>query len=332
MIEERDNMIDFFKDKKILITGGTGFLATNLTRYLLDNGCKYIRLTSRDEAKQAQRFEEFDRDSRINYILSDVRDAKSTEYSLHDIDLCIHTAANKRIDAGERNPMEFISTNIIGTQNVINACLHNDVEKAIFISSDKACMPISVYGSTKFAAEKLWTFANQYSGKNGTHFCSVRYGNVWQSTGSLYHIFKQQSDKNQGYFTITSFEMNRYFMTVKDAIDTIMFAIENTKGNGEIYVPKVPSFKIIDLASAFRKDFFLKEVGLRGIEKISETLISKEEFLETNDLDKYYEILPINPIHLNRSKYPHNEWENCYEYSSNTNKKWLSTEELRRYI
>lgn len=227
--------------------------------------------------------------------------------------------------------MEAVDVNIIGTKNVIDACIHNDVEKAVFISSDKACMPISVYGSSKFTAEKLWTFANHYSGAEGTKFVSVRYGNVWKSTGSLYHIFKQQSDKNQGYFTITHLDMTRFFMTVQSAIDTIMFAVEHTKGNGEIYVPKVPSFKIVELAEAFRKDFFIKEIGLRGIEKIAETLVSKEEFLETNDLGSYYEILPIKPIHLNRSSYPHNKWKDCFNYSSNNNT-FMTVEELREYI
>lgn len=316
---------------RVCITGGTGFLATNLVKYLLDNGCEYIRLTSRDEMKQAQRFEEFNRDSRLNYLLSDVRNYKSTEYSLHDIDICIHTAAYKRIDTLERSPMEAVDTNITGTKNVIDACIKNNVKKAVFISSDKACMPISVYGSSKFTAEKLWSFANQYSGAKGTMFTSVRYGNVWKSTGSLYHIFKKQSDANQGFFTITHKRMNRFFMTVQDAINTIMLALEHTKGNGEIYVPKVPSFSIIDLAKAYREDFFIKEIGLRGIEKIAETLISKEEFLETNDLGSYYEILPIKPIHMNRSSYPHNKWEDCFNYSSDSNIV-MSVTELRKHI
>lgn len=324
-------MIDF-KDKKVLITGGTGFLATNLVKYLLNQGCQYIRLTSRDEMKQAQRFEEFGRDSRINYILSDVRDYKSTELSLKDIDICIHTAAYKRIDSGERSPSQFVQTNVYGTENVINACLKNNVDTAVFISSDKGCMPISLYGSTKFTAEKLWTYANQYSGSNGTKFTSVRYGNVWKSTGSIYHIFKKQYDMNQGYFTITHKDMSRFFMTVYDAIDTIMFAIDHTKGNGEIYVPKVPSFNVVDLAKAFCKDFDIEEIGLRGIEKMSEVLVAREEFLETNEMGDYFEILPIKPIHIGRSNYPHNDWDLCNSYTSCNNKQWLSINQLKDII
>lgn len=321
-----------FKGKKICITGGTGYLATNLVKHLLANGCEYIRLTSRDEVKQAQRFEEFNKDSRLNYILSDVRNYKSTEYSLHDIDLCIHTAAGKRIDAGERNPMEFVDTNVLGTKNVIDACIHNNVEKAVFISSDKACQPISMYGSTKFTAEKLWSFANHFSGAEGTKFSSVRYGNVYASTGSLHYIFKKQLESNQRYFTITHPEMTRYFIEVDRAIQTIEFALVNMNGNGEIYIPKIPSFRITDLATAFCEDFSLKTTGLRGIEKMSEVLIAKEEMLETNEFDKYYEILPIKPIHMNRSSYPHNEWKDCEEYSSMNNKAWLTINDLKEIV
>lgn len=321
-----------WKNKRVCITGGTGFLATNLVRHLLKTGCEYIRLTSRDEMKQAQRFEEFKGDNRLNYILSDVRDAKSTEYSLHGIDVCIHTAANKRIDAGERNPMEFINTNVNGTKNVINACLHNNVDKAIFISSDKGCLPISVYGSTKFTAEKLWSFANNYSGADGTKFASVRYGNVYASTGSLHHIFKKQLESKQGYFTITHPSMSRFFIEVDKAIQTIEFALNNMNGNGEIYIPKIPSFNIVDLATSFSEDFSLKAIGLRGIEKISEVLISKEEMLETNEFKEYYEILPIKPIHMNRSRYPHKDWNDCKEYNSTNNTDWLSINQLKEII
>jgi len=321
-----------FKNIKVLITGGTGFLATNLVKYLLNNGCQYIRLTSRDEVKQAQRFEEFNKDSRLNYILSDVRNYKSTEYSLHDIDICIHTAAYKRIDTLERSPAEAVDVNILGTKNVIDACLHNKVKKAIFISSDKSCMPISVYGSTKFTAEKLWSFANNYSGIDGTKFASVRYGNVYASTGSIHHIFKKQLESNQGYFTITHPAMNRFFIDVSKAIQTIEFALINMNGNGEIYIPKIPSFYITDLAKSFSEDFVLETVGLRGIEKIGEILISREEFLETNEFDKYYEILPIKPIHKNRSSYPHRDWNDCKEYNSTNNLDWLSIEQLKEIV
>ncbi len=321
-----------WKGKRVCITGGTGFLATNLVKHLLFNGCEYIRLTSRDEVKQAQRFEEFNKDSRLNYILSDVRNYKSTEYSLHNIDICIHTAAYKRIDTLERSPAEAVDVNVLGTKNVIDACLHNNIEKAIFISSDKACMPISVYGSTKFTAEKLWSFANNYSGAQGTKFASVRYGNVYASTGSLHHIFKKQFENNQGHFTITNPSMNRFFIEVGKAIETIEFALSNMNGNGEIYVPKIPSFYITDLAKSFSEDFILKTIGLRGIEKIGEVLISKEEMLETNEFDKYYEILPIKPIHMNRSKYPHIELDDCKEYNSTNNTEWLNINQLKEII
>jgi len=325
-------MIMNFKNKKVLITGGTGFLATNLVKYLLKNGCEYIRLTSRDEVKQAKMFEYFNKDSRLNYILADVTNYRLTEYSLKDIDICIHTAASKRIDAGERNPFHFVETNIIGTKNVIDACLKNNVEKAVFISTDKACQPISIYGSSKFAAEKLWIYANNYSGASGTEFTAVRYGNVWKSTGSIYHIFKQQLESKQGYFTITHPEMTRFFMTVNDAINTIMYALDNTRGNGEVFVPKVPSFKVVDLARAFSEEFFLKVIGLRGIEKVHETLVSKEEMASSIEKDGYYVLLPYRPIHLNRWKHDIKPWDECRPYTSDTNTEWLTITGLKDVI
>lgn len=320
-----------YKNQKILITGGTSFLANTLVKTLLNSGCEYIRLTSRDEVKQAKMKEAFDNDARINFILSDIRDEKSTDYSMHDIDIVIHTAALKRIDSLERSPLEALKTNTIGAMNVLNSAISNNVKKVVAISSDKACMPISMYGASKFTAEKIFTHGNVYSGAKGTQFCNVRYGNVFSSTGSLIHIFRKQKEQEIP-LTITHPEMTRYFMHVKEAVDLIEYALSNMKGNGEIFVPKTPSFRIIDLAKAVDKRVSLKIIGFRGIEKMHETLVSKEEMFTTIEGNQYYTILPTNPIHKGRWKYPNRTWDDCYEYNSNTNTHFLTVEQLEEIV
>lgn len=322
-------MIDFSR-KKVCITGGTSFLSHHLTRYLLDNGCEYIRLTSRDEVKQANMKELFD-DDRLNFILSDIRNYKSTEYTFYDIDYVFHTAAYKRTDSLERAPWEAIETNTVGAKNVIDAAIRNGVEKVIGISTDKASLPISIYGASKFAAEKLLSFANNYSGSSGTQFSCVRYGNVFDSTGSLVKILREQKRRDIP-FTITHPEMTRFFMLPHSAVQLIQYALDNMKGNGEIFIPKSPSFRIVDMAKALDEARKIEYIGLRGIEKMHETLIAREEMLETIEDDNYYTILPIKEIHKNRWVYPHNKWEDINAYTSDTNSTWLTIEQLKNIL
>lgn len=318
-----------WKNKKVCITGGTSYLAHHIVKRLLSKGCEYIRLTSRDEVKQAKMKEYFNNDDRLRFIISDIRNYRSTEYSFKDIDIVIHTAAYKRVDAMEYAPWEAIETNTIGAKNVIDASIKQNVEKAIGISTDKACMPITIYGASKFAAEKLFTQGNVYSEPDDTMFSACRYGNVFGSTGSLIHIFKNQNEQGRP-LTITHPSMTRFFMEVEQPVDLIEYALDNMKGNGEVFVPKCPSFKIIDLAKVFSEDLSL--IGLRGIEKMHETLISREEMLETIEDDKYCTILPINPVRCGVWNYPHNDWELCEAYSSDNNKEWLSIRQLEEIV
>lgn len=318
-----------YKNKKVLITGGTSYLAHHIVKKLLDNNCEYIRLTSRDEVKQSKMKEYFNNDNRLNFILSDVKDEKSTYYSMKDIDYVIHTAALKRVDSAEYNVFEFLKTNTFGAMNIVDCAIKQNVEKVVGISTDKAASPITIYGASKFAAEKVFTHGNVYSGADGPMFSVCRYGNVFSSTGSLIHIFKKQYEQGKP-LTITHSSMTRFFMQVEQSVDLIEYALNNMKGNGEVFVPKCPSFKIIDLAKCFGDDFSL--IGFRSAEKMAETLISREEMLETIEDDKYYTILPINPIRKNLWEYPHNDWELCSAYSSDTNPDWLSTAQLKEII
>jgi UDP-N-acetylglucosamine 4,6-dehydratase/5-epimerase len=318
-----------YRNKRICITGGTSFLAHHLVKTLLEKRCEYIRLTSRDEVKQSKMKEYFNNDSRLRFVISDVRNYKSTEYTFKDIDIVIHAGAYKKIDALEYAPWEAIQSNTIGAKNVIDAAITQNVKKVVGISTDKACMPISIYGTSKFAAEKLFTHGNVYSDPDDTQLCACRYGNVFASTGSLYHIFKQQSSLKKP-LTITHPLMTRFFMQVEQSVDLIEYALDNMKGNGELFVPKCPSFNIMDLASCFSEDFVY--TGLRGIEKIHETLISREEMMETIESDMQYTILPVNPIIQGKWKYPHNSWESCKSYSSDTNKQFLTKNNLHDII
>lgn len=331
-----------YKNKKILITGGTSFLSQHLTKHFLDNGCEYIRLTSRDEVKQAKMKESFGYDNRLNFILSDVRDEKSTNMSMRDIDIVIHTAALKRVDSGEYNVLEFMKTNTFGAMNIVSCAINNNVEKVVGISTDKACAPLTLYGASKFAAEKIFTHGNVYSGGNGTEFCCTRYGNIFASTGSLIHIFKKQIEEGKP-LTVTHPEMTRYFMYPHEAVSLIEYALENMKGNGEIFVPKCPSFKILDMAhttidyainSGYSDAYYtsINYTGLRGAEKMHESLISREEQLETIETDTNYIILPINEIHKGRWKYPHNKWEETKAYTSDTNDIWIHNEGMYKII
>lgn len=331
-----------YKNKQLLITGGTSFLATALVKTFLNKGCEYIRLTSRDEVKQAKMKEYFHNDPRLNFILSDVRDEKSTDYSMKDIDIVIHTAALKRVDSAEYNPFEFIKTNTLGAMNVVNCAIKNNVDKVVGISTDKACQPITLYGASKLAAEKVFTQGNVYSGGDGTQFSCVRYGNVFASTGSLIHIFKKQIEEGKT-LTVTHPDMTRFFMRVDESVELIEYALDNMKGNGEIFVPKCPSFKILDMAHAVVDYYIMKGyedayltpiqyIGLRGIEKIHETLVAREEMIETKEADKYYTILPVHEIHKGRWEYPHNKWESCKSYSSDINSKWLHYDNLIKVV
>lgn len=260
--------------KCVLITGGTGSFGKAFCKELLTKDVRQVRIFSRDELKQAQMKEELN-DPRVEYLCGDVRDAERLNLALEGVDVCVHAAAMKRIEKCELDPQEAIKTNITGTVNVANACLKNNVKNAIFISTDKACYPVNLYGATKLTAEKIWIQSNTYRGaKRPTRFSVVRYGNVLGSRGSVVHLFKNQLEK--GVIKVTDQDMTRFFITLQEAVDLVQLAIEEQQG-GEIYIPNLKAVSIYRMAEMVAGSTPVVITNQRGGEKLHETLMTAEE-------------------------------------------------------
>ncbi len=324
--------------KKILITGGTGSLGQALTKRLLEMKVDTIRIFSRNEEKQIQMESQFN-DNRLRFFLGDINDFERLKRALEDVDIVFHTAALKHVPKIEYNPFEAIKTNVIGSQNVINACLHENVEKVIAISTDKAVSPLNTYGATKLLMEKLFVTANNYANpeKHVTKFISVRYGNVFGSSGSVIPLFIEQIKKNKK-ITITDPKMTRFSITMNEALDFILNAANSGKGS-EIFVPKMRAYNIMDLKDALRELFEnVNEeiIGIRPGEKLHEILISEDEIRygwEYNDM--YFITNPLYPLfHVNNIKDAYQgikNMENIKGYSSDKVEK-ISKEELKQMI
>ncbi len=314
----------------ILITGGTGSLGKSLIEYLLVNtSARRIVIYSRDELKQANLRQDIGDDPRLRWFIGDVRDQHRLKRALHNIQFVIHAAALKQVDTGEYNPMEFIKTNVLGSQNVIDACIESGVERVVALSTDKASSPINLYGATKLTADKLFIAANNYSAGYGTTFCVVRYGNVMGSRGSVIPYF-QKLVENKQPIPITDMRMTRFWISLNAAVRFIVDSLESMDG-GELYVPKIPSVKIIDLAHAVSPKAELIEIGIRPGEKLHEEMISADDSRRTYDLGARYVVTPVVA-----------EWgfqtpkglliEEGYAYRSDTNSEWLSKEQIRDAI
>ncbi len=259
------------QNQVIAVTGGTGSFGKAMVKELLTKDIKQIRVLSRDELKQSQMKEEIN-DSRVEFFICDIRDAERLIIATEGVDILIHAAAMKRIEVCEKDPQEAIKTNVNGTVNVANACLRNNIKNAIFISTDKACYPVNLYGSTKLTAEKVWTQSNTYRGKlHPTKFSVVRYGNVVGSRGSVIHAFKDSP-----VIKVTDPSMTRFFITLQQACDLVQLAIEFQQG-GEIFIPELKAMSILRLAQYLAKDKIVEISSQRGGEKLHETLVTKEE-------------------------------------------------------
>ena len=284
-----------FSDKTILITGGTGSFGKSFIKFLLKKkNFKKIIIFSRDELKQFELRNELDNfdQNKIRFFLGDVRDKDRLIFAFKDVDIVVHAAALKQVPAAEYNPIEFVKTNVIGAQNIVEASLQTNVKKVIALSTDKAVSPINLYGATKLCSDKLFIAANNIIGKKNTIFSIVRYGNVLGSRGSiLLELLKQK--KNNKDFKITDLKMTRFNILMKDAISLIMWSIENLKG-GEIVIPKLKSIKIIELAKAIKKDAKLKIIGARPGEKIHEELLSYSDSFNLYDYKNHYLLIPEN--------------------------------------
>tara|TARA_B100000953_G_scaffold140574_1_gene116317 strand:- start:2919 stop:3926 length:1008 start_codon:yes stop_codon:yes gene_type:complete len=281
-----------FKDKTVLITGGTGSLGQAITKRLLEMDVRAIRIFSRNESKQIQMESKF-QDQRLRFLLGDVRDYGRLEMALEDVDIVFHTAALKHVPKIEYNPFESIKTNVIGSQNVIDACLKSNVERAVCIGTDKAVSPLNTYGSTKLLMEKLFVAANNYLNreKYRTIFLAVRYGNVLGSSGSVIPKFIEQIKSNKSV-TITDPEMTRFSITMNEALDFIFNSVNIAKGS-EIFVPKLRAYNIMDVKNALAEllsDTNEKITGIRTGEKLHETLINEDEIRYSWDLKNMYMI------------------------------------------
>jgi len=320
-----------WKDKSVLVTGGTGSFGKKFIEILNDKKSPgKIIIFSRDELKQHEmRLNGFNQDN-LRYFIGDVRDQERLRRAMENVDIAVHAAALKQVPACEYNPMEAIKTNIIGTSNIVEAALDKGVKKVLALSTDKAVNPVNLYGATKLAAEKLVIQSNSYAGGRETRFSCVRYGNVVGSRGSVIPKFIQQ--RENGKLTITDKRMTRFWLTLEQGVNFVIHCIEQMHG-GEVFVPKIPSTKIVDLARAIAPDAKLEFVGIRPGEKIHEVLISEDESRTTVELDNKFIVQPAT------SPWFGYEWEDKgkkledgFRYASNTNKEWLSTEQIREMI
>ncbi|MDC0396387.1 UDP-N-acetylglucosamine 4,6-dehydratase (inverting) [Candidatus Pelagibacter sp.] len=334
-----------FKNKSILITGGTGSFGKGLVKYLIKNytGFKKIIIFSRDELKQFEMATAFNEKKYpfIRYFIGDVRDLDRLKRALEEVDYVIHAAALKQVEASEYNPFEAIKTNVVGAQNVIEACLDSsNVKKIIALSTDKAVSPVNLYGATKLCSDKLFVSANNMVGGKKKIFSVVRYGNVMGSRGSVIPEFIKQ--KKTGIIKITDPEMTRFNITMTDSIKLVLHALDKSKG-GEIFVPKIPSYKITTLAKAISDKAKINIIGIRPGEKIHEELISYNEAVHTVDIGKYYVILSPsldksnNPLtrslYINYLKQKNvKKVKKNFQYNSGKNPDFLNVNEIKKLI
>ncbi len=322
------------KNKNLLITGGTGSLGKALISEFKknDRGLKKIIIFSRDELKQHQldeyykRFPKFYK--KLRFFLGDIRDSKRLNRALFNVDYVIHAAALKQVPYSEYNPTEFIETNVNGSRNLLEQCVNNKIKKVVALSTDKACEPINLYGATKLCSDKLFVNSNSYYG-NRINASVVRYGNVMNSRGSVLPVFIEQSKKNS--FTITHEDMTRFNITLQEGVELVIFALLNSLG-GEIFVPKIPSFRILDLAKAINSKAKIKFIGLRPGEKISEKMISSSDSEYTYDLGKYFAIVPHNFRFSSKYAKIYKRVKKNFSYSSENNKTFLDVKKLERII
>ena len=316
----------------ILLTGGTGSFGSQfvpMTLKIYDP--ERLVIYSRDEMKQWRMAEKFQNDPRIRFFIGDVRDRERLYRAMDGIDYVVHAAALKIIPTAEYNPLECIKTNITGAVNVIDACLDKGVKKCVTLSTDKASNPINLYGATKLASDKLFVASNSYSGASRCRFSVVRYGNVMGSRGSVISMFISLADK--GSLPITDPRMTRFMMPLEQAVDLVWHAFEDMSG-GEIYVKKIPSMNILDIAQACVPDAAHRIIGIRPGEKLHEQMIGVEDAPHTYEFDSHFKILPAihswsdDPV---RTKNGRIVKEN-FLYSSDTNSEWMTTEELRTWI
>jgi UDP-N-acetylglucosamine 4,6-dehydratase/5-epimerase len=318
-----------WKDKIVLLTGGTGSFGQKFTEIMLKKyGPKTIRIFSRDELKQWEMEKKFNNDRRLRFFIGDIRDKDRVERAMDGVNIVVHTAALKQVPLCEYNPFEAVKTNIIGAQNIIEAAIDHNVEKVMAISTDKAVNPVNLYGASKMCMEKLFISAYSYVGPlRQTRMACVRYGNVAGSRGSVVPLFKKQNADN--VITITDNRMTRFWLTLEEGAEFVIKCAGTMRG-GEIFVPKIPSMKIVDLAKAIAPHCKIELIGIRPGEKIHESLITEDEARHASEFEGFFVIEPESP-YWNKEKLeggrplPEN-----FRYSSDENNNWLTIEDLRK--
>jgi len=316
----------------ILVTGGTGSFGHKFVEMTLEKyNPKKIIIYSRDEMKQWKMAAIFNQDDRLRFFIGDVRDRNRLYRAMDGVDYVIHAAATKIVPTAEYNPFECIKTNINGAMNVIDACIDKEVKRVVALSTDKACNPINLYGATKLASDKVFVAGNSYSGEHKTKFSVVRYGNVMGSRGSVIPFF--MSKKKTGILPITDERMTRFMISLDQAVELVWTAFEDAEG-GEIYVKKIPSMKVIDIAKTIAPEAKLDFIGIRPGEKLHEMMVSIEDSRYTYEYDTYYKILPaIHEWYTDETRIKNGiKVIDDFYYSSNNNTDWMSSKELLIWI
>ncbi len=323
--------------KSILITGGTGSFGKKFIKTILETHTEIERIViySRDEFKQfmMSNMPEFKKHAdKLRFFIGDVRDKERLYRALEGIDFVVHAAALKQVPSCEYNPFEAVKTNIMGAANIIDACIDKKVKRVVALSTDKACAPVNLYGATKLCSDKLFIQGNAYSGPSGTKFSVVRYGNVAGSRGSVIPFFQELVANGAKELPITDMKMTRFWLKLEQAVEMVLEALEHMHG-GELFVKKIPSMHMPDLAKAIAPELKITEIGIRPGEKIHECMITKEDARNTIEKEGYYIILPdiqrkeIKQFYANEKRVPDD-----FEYSSGNNDRWLTVEDMRRLI
>lgn len=318
-----------FEEKVILVTGGTGSFGKKFTEILTtEYNPKNLRIFSRGELLQMEMHNAF-KDNRLRFLIGDVRDENRLSRAMNGVDIVIHAAALKQVPTCEYNPIEAVQTNIGGSVNVIDAAIDNSVEKVLAISTDKAVHPVNLYGATKMVAEKMFIQANTYSGLRKTKFSVVRYGNVIGSRGSVIPLFKEQA--KMGAITITDERMTRFWITLDQGVRFVIESLEMMKG-GEIFVPKIPSMRITDLANVAAPGAKVEQIGIRPGEKLHEVLLTEDESRHSKEFNSYYIIEPEFSFWGESSIHKGKSLPQGFRYSSETNDNWLKSEDLKKIV
>ncbi len=326
--------IHMLQGSTILITGGTGSFGKKFTRMTLEEyNPKKIIIYSRDEMKQWHMAQDFNHDERLRFFIGDVRDKERLMRAFDDVDYVVHAAALKIVPLAEYNPFECVKTIVHGAMNVVDAAIDKGIKRVVALSTDKACNPVNLYGATKLCSDKIFVAGNSYVGKHTTRMAVVRYGNVMGSRGSIIPFFQSIAQGGGKEFPITDKRMTRFMITLEQGVELVWHAFEDMVG-GEIYVKKIPSMKVVDIARVINPDAQLKFIGIRPGEKLHEVMVSVEDARNTYEYDHHFKILPqihqwsADPVRIGNGRL----CEDGFSYASDTNQEWMQPEELAVWI